>query len=141
VELVTTRLVTAPWVAAASLRLAARLGTLTRWDAAPWIQWDRDLASFAPAKWIAQHAGEVVLRTSDFPAQISAARAGLGLMLAPAPYVAVSGLVEIGYVARLAPSWPNDDLWLVGHKALREVPRVAAVWEWLVAEFRAIGGP
>jgi DNA-binding transcriptional LysR family regulator len=138
-ELVTTRLVTAPWVAAASPRVAARLGTVTGWHAAPWIQWDRDLASFPPAKWVTENATDIALRTSDLPAQLAAARAGLGLMLAPLPYLAVSGLVEVAYAARLAPAWPSDDLWLVGHRALREVPRVAAVWEWLVAEFRAVG--
>jgi hypothetical protein len=28
---------------------------------------------------------------------------------------------------------PGDDLWLVGHRALRQVPRVAAVWSFLAA--------
>jgi DNA-binding transcriptional LysR family regulator len=137
-DLVTTRLATSQWVAAASPRLAARLGTIARWDAAPWINWDRDLASLAPAKWVAQRAGDIALRTSDFPAQLAAARAGLGLLLVPRPYIATSGLAEVAFAAALAPGWPSDDLWLVGHKALRDVPRVAAVWAFLIAEFREL---
>jgi len=36
-----------------------------------------------------------------------------------------------------AATWPVDDLWLVGHRALRDVPRVAAVWAFMTAMFRA----
>ncbi len=32
---------------------------------------------------------------------------------------------------------PAAELWLVGHRALREVPRVAATWAFLVERFRA----
>jgi hypothetical protein len=32
---------------------------------------------------------------------------------------------------------PAEELWLVGHRALREVPRVAATWDFLVERFRA----
>ena len=135
-ELVTTKLVTAAWVAAAAPRVASKLGRIASWNAAPWIQWDRDLASFPPAKWVAQNATDVALRTSDFPAQLAAARAGLGILLAPVPYLEPSGLVAIDYAPALAPAWPSDDLWLVGHRALRDVPRVAAVWDFLAEELR-----
>jgi hypothetical protein len=40
-------------------------------------------------------------------------------------------------LASTAAEWPTDDLWLVGHRALREVPRVAAVWGFLLEELRA----
>ena len=137
-ELVTTKLVTAPWVAAASPRVASKLGTIRDWTAAAWVQWDRDLASFGPARWIAQHvpAAAIALRTSDFPAQLAAVRAGLGLMLAPVPYLEPWNLVAVEFVSSLPHDWPSDDLWLVGHRALREVPRVAAVWEFLAEELR-----
>jgi DNA-binding transcriptional LysR family regulator len=128
-ELVTTKLVTAPWVAAAAPRVVAKLGTIRDWGAAAWVQWDRDLASFPPASAIA-------LRTSDFPAQLAAVRAGLGLMLAPVPYLAPWNLVAVEFAAALPHEWPSDDLWLVGHRALRDVPRIAAVWDFLASEFR-----
>nr|HEX4319169.1 LysR family transcriptional regulator [Kofleriaceae bacterium] len=138
-ELVQTHLVRAPWVVAAAPRLAK--AKLASWGDLSWVQWDRDLASFPPARWIAQHvpAHAIALRTSDFPAQLAAARAGLGLILAPEPYVAASGLVPVTYAAGLdasAQAWPANDLWLVGHRALREVPRVAAVWSFLLDELR-----
>jgi len=137
-ELVTTKLVTAPWVAAAAPRVVAKLGTIRDWGAAAWVQWDRDLASFPPARWVAQHvpAPTIALRTSDFPAQLAAVRAGLGLMLAPVPYLAPWNLVAVEFAAALPHEWPSDDLWLVGHRALRDVPRIAAVWDFLASEFR-----
>ena len=141
-ELVTRKLVTARWVAAAAPRLVQRLGAVTAWSDAAWITWDRDLASFAPTRWVAQHldARAIALRTSDFPAQLNAARAGLGIVLAPIPYIEPSGLAVIEYAPALAASaaqWGTDDLWLVGHRALRDVPRIEAVWDFLVAEFAA----
>ena len=45
--LVITRLLTAPWVAMTGRPLARALGRLTAWEDAPWIAWDRDLASLA----------------------------------------------------------------------------------------------
>jgi DNA-binding transcriptional LysR family regulator len=137
-ELVTTKIGTAEWIPAASPKLAAKLGKITDWGDAAWIQWDRDLASFAPARWVAQHVpvAAIALRTSDFPAQLAAARAGLGLMLTPVPYLAPANLIAVPYAPALATAWPSDDLWLVGHRALRDVPRVAAVWEFLAEELR-----
>ena len=34
---------------------------------------------------------------------------------------------------------PSTEPWLVGHRALRAVPRVAAVWAFLVEEFALLG--
>jgi len=35
--------------------------------------------------------------------------------------------------------WPGElpeaQLWLVGHRAHRQIPRIAAVWDWLVEMF------
>lgn len=139
-ELVTTHLTRSKWFAASSPRLAKT--TLSDWSDVSWIQWDRDLSSFGPARWIAQHlpSPAIALRTSDFPAQLSACRAGLGVMLAPEPYIEACGLARIAYAPSLAAStesWPSDDLWLVGHRALRDVPRIAAVWTFLVEELRS----
>ena len=140
-ELVTTKLGTARWVAAAAPKLAQKLGRLTSWSDAAWIQWDRDLASFHVARWVAQHVpvSAIALRTSDFVAQLAAAKAGLGVVLAVRQYIDATGLTELDLsptLANAAESWPIDDLWLVGHRALREVPRVAAVWDFLVEELR-----
>ena len=145
-DLVTTRLLTARWVAATSSKLAQRIGTLAAWADVPWIAWDRDLASFPPARWLAEHVpdADVALRTSDFSSQLAAAGAGLGLVLAPLPYLPRVGLVPVRHASGLrasADAWHRDDLWLVGHRALRDVPRVAAVWTFLADELRGHGEP
>ena len=36
--------------------------------------------------------------------------------------------------------WPKSEVWLVVHRVLRDVPRVAALWSFLVEEMRAIHG-
>jgi hypothetical protein len=30
---------------------------------------------------------------------------------------------------------PTTELWIAGHRAHREIPRIAAVWEWLAEVF------
>ncbi|WP_437563469.1 LysR family transcriptional regulator [Sorangium sp. So ce542] len=141
-DLVATKLASGRWVAAASAELARDAGRVEAWDALPWITWDRDLASFPPALWLARHApgAEIVLRTSFFRSQITAAELGLGAVLVPEPYLRVHALAPLGFAGALeasAAEWPIDHLWLVGHRALREVPRVSAVWSFLVEELRS----
>ncbi|MDB4944617.1 MAG: lysR [Labilithrix sp.] len=138
-ELVTTRLAKAPWVAAASADLVKRLGRVATWEEVPWITWDRDYASYAPAVWLASHAprATVVLRTSHFASQLAAAVAGLGVGLFPAAFVRARGLVPVRHAdAPGALAWPRTDVWLVGHRALRDVPRVAVVWQALETSLR-----
>lgn len=142
-DLVMTRIADAQWLPAGSPRLVKKLQKVASWTACPWITWDRDLASFAPARWVAQHASkaDVVLRTSHFSTQLAAAESSLGITLVPAPYLRMRALAPVQYGHALAASVeaaPSDSLWLVGHRVLREVPRVAAVWSFLVEELRAL---
>jgi DNA-binding transcriptional LysR family regulator len=72
-----------------------------------------------------------------FAAQLTAAAAGIGLLLAPEPYLPRFGLVAVRPGRALASAWaslPLSELWLVGHVALRRVPRVAVLWDFLLAE-------
>ncbi len=135
-DLIVTKLTRARWVAVGGKRFAKNVGRLERWDDVPWIVWDRDLSSLPAARWLRQHVpeAEVALRTSHFASQVAAAESGLGAALVPVPYVQKRKLAELQFVAALASSaatWPEDDLWLVGHRALRDVPRVDAVWNFL----------
>ena len=144
-DLVTTHLATARWVAAASPALARQAGALAAWEDVPWIGWDRDQASLPYARWLAERAprADIALRTSDFMAQLAAAAGGLGALLAPEPYIERAKLVPLRYAAALRPdaeAWHRDELWIVGHRALRDVPRVAAVWTFLLEELRERGG-
>jgi DNA-binding transcriptional LysR family regulator len=141
-ELLVTKLLTARWVAAGSPSSVEALGRLVAWADAPWIAWDRDLAGFGPSRWLISHAprAQIPLRTSHFASQLAAARAGLGIALVPEPYLAPAALVPVRYAPVLAASaaeWPVDSLWLVGHRALRDVPRISATWGYLASEIRA----
>ncbi|NUP06225.1 MAG: LysR family transcriptional regulator [Polyangiaceae bacterium] len=138
-DLVVTKLSTSPWVVMTSPERARE--KLRAWTDAPWIAWDADLASMAPARWLTKHVprADIALRTSHFASQLRAAEAGLGLVLVPEPYARVCALSAARLGESLLPSaeeLPTDDLWLVGHRALREVPRIAAVWSFLVETFR-----
>ncbi|HEX4457580.1 MAG TPA: LysR family transcriptional regulator, partial [Polyangia bacterium] len=142
-DLLVTKLGTSRWIAVTGAKLHKTLGRLRCWEDAPWIGWDNDMASFHVARWLTKHApkADILLRTSHFPSQLAAARSGLGVVLAPAVHAERQGLVPVEYTRALvasAAAWPSDDLWLVGRRALREVPRVAAVWQFLLAELRQL---
>jgi DNA-binding transcriptional LysR family regulator len=66
--------------------------------------------------------------------QLAAARASLGVIVASAPYLR-TGLVPVERGKALAEAWstlPVSDFWLVGHRALRSVPRIAAAWSFVL---------
>jgi hypothetical protein len=57
----------------------------------------------------------------------------LGVLLA-APQFERTGLAPVKHTKSLAEAWaalPEGTLWLVGHRALRNVPRIAAVWDFV----------
>ena len=115
---------------------AAELGTLRRLDQARWITWGDDLGHLPAARLVAERVPEasVVLKTSHMGAQFAAAAAGVGALLSDRHTAMVCGLVEIPLSAALRRSLPplqGGALWLVAHRALREVPRIASVWEFL----------
>jgi DNA-binding transcriptional LysR family regulator len=138
-DLVVTKLAKTNWIAAGSRGLVAKLGRLASWRDAPWLNWGKEMAHFHAARWIAEHASDVPLQTAHYASQVAAAEVGLGLILLPDVYLHVCDLVPARYAPSLAPStttWPSDELWLVGHRALRDVPRVSAVWNFLAEAFR-----
>jgi DNA-binding transcriptional LysR family regulator len=144
-DLIITKLLRSHWVIATSAPFAKQLGAVKDWSALPWIAWDADLAHFGPSVWLKRHASkaEVVLRTSHFVAQLVAASQGVGVVLVPKPYMHLYPLVPVRHARALDASLerlPVDDLWLVTHRVLREIPRVAAVWDFLAAEFRNLQG-
>lgn len=136
-DLIAVRLIQTQAVPVTSPAYAAELGRLRRWDAARWITWAAGLMHIPTGRWMADHLRGItpVLRTSHFGSQLAAAEAGLGVMLASEPFCGVRALVPVQVARALRPSWealPVEELWLVGHRALRAVPRVAAVWDFLV---------
>jgi DNA-binding transcriptional LysR family regulator len=141
-ELVAMKLVTVPSVPMTSPKYARKIGKLKRMEDARWIVWGHDLTHLPDALWLSMYAPNVppVMRTSHFASQLAAARAGLGVMLAATPYRR-SGLVPIEHHRDLDDAWnalPSGSLWLVGHRALRGVPRINAVWNFIAEGIQEI---
>jgi DNA-binding transcriptional LysR family regulator len=141
-DLISVRLLEAESVIVAAPELNAAIGKLARLDAIDWITWGPDLAGLPDARWITANvaAERIVLRTSSMDAQIQAARAGLGAILIGRPFLAWIGLEPVPLsrsLARRLPPTPTGALWLVGHRALRDVPRVRAVWDFIVERSRS----
>jgi DNA-binding transcriptional LysR family regulator len=125
------------WVLVAAPALARQLGTLRSWNDAPWIGWGERLSQIPPARWLATHLGVVEPRlcSDSLRVQLAALAAGVGVALIPEPSVKHYGLAPVKLAARLreaAAEWPSDELFLVTHRALRDVPRVRVLWELLL---------
>jgi DNA-binding transcriptional LysR family regulator len=136
-DLIVTRLLRVRWVLVASPSVARQLGTLRAWSDAPWVGWGEQLSHIPPARWLATHAGSVdpLLRSDSLRVQIAVLEAGVGVALVPEPSVQHYGLVPVKLAAPLraaAAQWPTDELFLVSHRALRDVPRVRALWDLLL---------
>jgi len=138
-DLIVTRLTTMTWVVAGEPALVHALGALRRWQDAPWVGWGERLRGIGPARWYASHVGtEPVVRSDSLAVQIATVRAGIGVALIPEPSSSHYGLVPVVLAPKLrasAAAWPTDELYLVTHRALRDVPRVHAVWSALVERF------
>lgn len=132
-DLVARKVDEVPWRPAASRELAAQLSSS---QAPPWIGWHR-LQGVPAAQWMARCRIEPVVRSDSMTSQIAAAQAGVGVALIPVQSITHYGLVEVAVSQPQAPPLPRDELYLVTHRALRNVPRIRAVWEALVAHFEA----
>ena len=136
-DLVVTRLLTARWVLAASPGVARALGSLRAWSDAPWVGWGQRLSHIAPARWFARHVrgAEPAVRSDSLIVHLAVVAAGAGIALVPEPSVKHYRLVPVKVATSLraeAAEWPADELYLVTHRALRQVPRVRAVWDLFV---------
>jgi DNA-binding transcriptional LysR family regulator len=143
-DLVSVKLADVPSVIAASRPLATSLGALRSLDDGPWIAWDASLQHVPDARWVAEHVSPaaIVLRTSSSGAQLRAAESGAGMLLASVTLARARRLVEVKLTRRLRASLsppPSTPLWLVTHRALRQTPRIAAVWSFLVEEVARLG--
>lgn len=110
--------------------LAARLGpgphALAGLDFVGWD--DQTQASIPEARWEAKAGVRCVVRASSITTRLALAQAGCGAIeLARAWGRTLPGLVELD----TEPVDMSVDVWLVTHRALREVPRVRVVWEFI----------
>ena len=140
-ELWVTQVVATREVPMASADYAREVGRLRAFEDARWIAWGDELAHLPGPRWLRVHAPAVVpvLRSNHFASLLAATRSGLGVAVLPEPYL-LTGLVPMAHGKRLSAAWaalPATELWLVAHQALRRVPRVAAVWDFLLEKLGA----
>jgi DNA-binding transcriptional LysR family regulator len=137
-DLVATKLGSIHAAFLTSPRYAASLAPLRRLSDARWITWGPDFAHVAPARFIAANIPEasIALRTSHLGTQVAAAEAGVGVLFADRNLLRVRRLAEVPLAEELRAMLPasTGELWLVGHRALRDVPRIAATWDFLLEE-------
>jgi len=100
----------------------------------PWVAFSDSLSNTSESMWLRANVPDarVVLRAPDQQVLLSAAQAGVGAVVVGEPLGLLAGLVRV----REEPISTNGELWLVAHRALRPVPRVDAVWNWLITAFQ-----
>ncbi|WP_448188008.1 LysR family transcriptional regulator [Azospirillum sp. sgz301742] len=100
------------------------------------ITFDETLAELPEAVWFAGHTRgrRIAFRSNSVQAQLAAAKAGFGTALLPR-WLAAAEPDLLSVPAAEPP--PPREAWLVLHRDLKDVPRIRAVAEHLVALFDA----
>ena len=98
----------------------------------PWVSYVRDF-EVPEARWLeALGVTQTRLQCSSVEAQLAAVRAGLGVALAPRAMATVNpGLVALE--PKGMPPLPRLEVFVVTRSAIRNVPRIAAVFDALVS--------
>jgi molybdate transport repressor ModE-like protein len=99
----------------------------------PILTYDDSYGPLPELAWLARRnlLGSVVLRSGSTRGLLTATAAGAGLALLPAHFARAAGLVELPLADGPSPRTP----WLVAHRDIRRLPRVAAVHRWIVDSF------
>lgn len=102
------------------------------------VGWDEDHQHLQEALWEASAGLPIVARASTISARVALARAGCGAIVVPrALGRRLDGLVEVpGVQVPL-----RTEAWLVAPSALRDVPRVHAVWQFVEEMFALLMAP
>lgn len=138
-DLVVTKLLDITWVPAATPALAESQGRVKRLSDVRWVACAEELRHTTPGRWFEAHLPDLepALRSPSLRILIASVEAGLGATLVPDRSVEHYGLVPLELTPKLRRQpWPRDTVYLVTHRALRHVPRVAAVWDFLLAHER-----
>jgi DNA-binding transcriptional LysR family regulator len=99
-----------------------------------WVTWARPES--AVERWLAAHVpdAEPVLRCADPTTARLAAAHGVGACVLPRSLaLATPGLLELELGL---PAPPTATLWLVGHRAVLELPSIRRVWDFVVELLR-----
>lgn len=108
----------------------------------PWIGWTEGHLYNPLHRWMSAALPDVdpQLRLNDFYLVRRAAQLGLGATLLPFTFGSLAPpLVELP-VEDTTLALPTATLWLVGLRALRDTPRYALVWDFLVELLRPLPG-
>ncbi|MBC7171598.1 MAG: LysR family transcriptional regulator, partial [Polyangiaceae bacterium] len=135
-DLIEKRVARLPFTVLAHERYAAKASNDPR--ALDWIVLELRGGRAPDAAYLAKHLPVTpAMTTTSHLAQVEAVRAGLGVALLARVLRRVDPcLVELDLDL---PSAGTLDVHLVAPRTLRAVPRVAAVWQWLEEELRALG--
>lgn len=142
-DVVVTRLLALEFALLAAPQHAAELGEVERFDALRWITWGEPVSHLPAASWLREHVPgvEPVLRSSSLGAQLGAAAAGLGVVLVPRVFMRTHALAPVRLgppCVEAASRWPQEALWLAASRSRRGLPRVAAVWDFLLERGAAL---
>jgi DNA-binding transcriptional LysR family regulator len=132
-DLVVQQAVKFRMVVAATPALAA---SVLDWRDLPWLDWTQEQGHYLESLWLRQVSGaRVVLRCSDMVTLLHAASQGLGAVFVAEPLARIiPGLCVVDTGDAVL---PEGALWLVAHRSLRSVPRVNAVWTWILDVMRS----
>ncbi|MCB9641534.1 MAG: LysR family transcriptional regulator [Myxococcales bacterium] len=113
------------------------VGKVTSWSQLRWITWGPRMAHLTDITWLMERVppSSVILRTDSIEVQIRAAEAGIGVVLLHSTMQQATALQALTLPPPLQKELdvlPLGELWLVGHRALRDVPRIAVVWDAIV---------
>lgn len=109
----------------------------------PWVGWDVHDSDNPDSRWLAAHVPDerFVFRSASLDVLVRAVDGGAGVGLIDRILASrYPNLVEVQVEPALPAAMP---LWMVCHRALRRVPRIAVTWtflEELLAPFRAADG-
>jgi DNA-binding transcriptional LysR family regulator len=139
-DLVATKLGTAASTVVVSPACATARSRVSDLGTLAWITYGEDLGHLPEVTWITTQVPpeRIVMRSNSLTAQIQAVRSGLGATVTSRPFLELDGLVEQRFAPKLKKSlraFPEASLWLVGHRALRDVPRIAATWSFIRERF------
>ncbi len=134
-DLVCVKLVEVVSIVMAAPEFVADVGVLDDPASITWVGWSPELAHIPDAAWLQSVVPETsyAMRSNDYNTLLGAARAGAGALVSARESGMAAGLVELPLSDRLRsvlPPAPANALWLVGPRALRDVPRVAVVWDF-----------
>ena len=144
-DLVVVNLLETSYHAYASPALAERVGILAHPNDAPWVGWTVEMNGIPPARWARENIDEasIALRSGTMTAHVAAAKVGLAVALLPRVIGELNGLVALatrGEAQSALARMPAEIVWMVGHRALRDVPRVAAVWNLFLEHAASLEG-